>query len=370
MKIGTYLDMTGLGEFKLLGELPEEAIDIHVHLGSYFKLPLLGGINLTGPTGFLSNLKYHVNQVKKYRFSKQNARFQLKGMDGLLDVGLLKTDMNGSKSDMMYLLTSISSLIDVDYPSYLTEKPIALRSDIFLSIIKLLPKFSAILDQANLSNLKEYLAAYTIQRAIVLPIETGVYTRFCDATLDVCQNASEVIPCCSVHPCQPDIEERLRIYKSKGIRMVKFHPDFQGILPDSKEALYLFDLCRSYNMTVQCHVGWPGKNLHLSDPKYYAASIRAMPNLTFILAHIGLSATDATIQLAKDNPNVYLETSGQPVSGIVKAKMAIGAHRILFGSDWPLYHPAIPISRVLEAFPDTTDRCRVFRDNIRELIPV
>jgi len=96
--------------------------------------------------------------------------------------------------------------------------------------------------------------------------------------------------------------------------------------------------------------------------------VKRFPDLTFVLCHIGLADKEDTIALARQCDNIILETSGQPVQGIREAAAAIGADRIIFGSDWPLYHPAVPISCVLEAFPKAADREKVFRDNFLAVI--
>jgi len=369
IKYGKHLERTSSGQFILHGDIPNETIDAHVHIGAPLHLPLKVGFTLTGPSHFWGNLTKHIEQLWTYKnhiIQEFSEDFFL-ALDDLFDVALFKTEIKGPEIQPFYLLTSIERLFDPGKPAYL--KPLCWPDiNMIKDIISIYLNYFNTLKQANIETILSYLNTYHINKAIILPIETGRFTQFSDETLKVCHEKTQCIPFCSIHPRHPEAENKIKIDKNKGAKGVKFHPEYQGIAPDSKEAFKLFELCDHNQLPVQCHVGWPIKAIGMAQPERYADAIKTYNQVQFILSHIGMASWDKTIDIAKKFDNVFLETSGQTVDVIRKAAQSIGIERIIFGSDWPLYHPAVPISRILEAFPHSSDQEKVFYQNVTSLI--
>ena len=367
-KIGKHLERTG-NTFRLIGDLPEGAIDSHAHVGMYLRFPMLGGMNLTGPGSYSENLLYHLSQLWKYKedFLKGLTGLSLSSMEGLLDVAAVKTDMEGPGPEPRHMFTAMESLFDRDAPCYLNPAP-RFSLDLMGEILGVVKAFPGILKEANLANLVDYARTYGLSKVVPLPIESGRFSRFSEVFMQSSEGVDEVIPFFSVHPRNPGVEAQFRSLVARGGRGVKFHPEFQGVGPDSEEAFCLFELCDEASLPVVCHVGGVAEGAPHSHPDRYRAAVKRFPGLTFILCHVGLADRGATIALARECENTVLETSGQPVDGLREAATAVGTGRILFGSDWPLYHPAVPISCVLEAFPKDADREKVFRDNLLGLL--
>jgi hypothetical protein len=368
-KIGPYLEQLGQGRFRLLGELPEGSVDAHLHLGTYLRMPMLGGMNLTGPGGFRENLGFHVSELRKHGTAICDGLRDLSpaALEGVIDVPFLKTEMRGPASEPVHLFTSMDGLFDRDAPCYLGI-PTRLSLSLLRDLGAALKGFSGAIREANVANLLRYLEAYGLARAVALPVESGRFSRFSETALDACEGIPQVVPFLSVHPRYPDMEERFSSLVRRGAKGVKFHPEFQGAAPDSKEALRLFELCAAAGLPVVCHVGGVQAGAQHSHPNRYEAAVKLFPDLRFVLCHAGLADREAALEMARRHDNVLLETSGQPVEGLRQAAARIGSERMLFGSDWPLYHPAVPMSCVLEAFPRDADRERVFRDNFFALM--
>jgi len=368
-RIGTHLEQQGQGKFRLLGELPEGAMDGHLHLGTYLRMPVLGGLSLTGPGNYPENLAFHLSELRKHRAVICDGLRDLhpSALEGVVDVPPLKTELEGPGTEPVHLFTSMDGLFCRDEPCYL-RVPARPSLGLLGDLATALRGFAGTLREANLVNLERYLDAYGLARAVVLPVETGRFSRFSPAAMEACQGRARVLPFFSVHPRNPKMEDRFAGLVRLGGRGVKFHPEFQGVAPDSPEALHLFELCSAAGLPVVCHVGGVQPGAAHSHPDRYGEAVRLFPHLTFILCHVGLADRDATLEIAARHGNVLLETSGQPVEGLCRAAERIGTDRILFGSDWPLYHPAVPISCVLDAFPGNRDRERVFRDNLADLL--
>ncbi|KPA11890.1 amidohydrolase [Candidatus Magnetomorum sp. HK-1] len=369
-KLGKHLTMTGPGQFTLHGEIPESAIDSHVHLGVYATLNLyFGQMSLTGPGTLLENLREHVQDILLHR-SQLLSDFPknfLSIIKGIFNIAPLKTDLIGPGPKPVYLLTDYPAFFNYDQPAFVglnTLSPITLLPQI-LSILKAFPKG---LEQANRTNLSDYLNKFHFKHAIVLPIAVSRFDLFTQATFEACLGHDPFLMFCSVHPTHPDVTSQFEHFIKMGAFGFKFHPDFQGISPDSDEAFLLFDHCKTYDLPIQCHVGWTTEHSGLSQAPSYEKGIKEFPEVKFILSHMGLADFNDTLRLAATYENVYLETSGQISENIKIAAEKIGADRIIYGSDWPIYHPAVPISCVLDAFPLSGDLEKVFSSNIIKLL--
>jgi hypothetical protein len=369
-KISKHLSMEGPGKFVFHGDLPENAIDAHVHLGVYVTMNLwLGQLNLTGPGTFLENLREQIQEILLYRsqlFSQfPKNLFQI--IKGIFNVAPLKTDLIGPGPEPVYLLTDFPAFFQYNQPAFLglnTRSPFIIIPQL-LSMLKAFPDG---LEQANRHNLIKYLETYNIKQAIVLPIAVSRFDSFSQATLETCLGFDQLPAFCSIHPDHPELAGQFDHFKKMGACGFKFHADFQHTQPDSHKAHVLFEHCLANRLIVQCHVGWPSRQTGLSQPKAFEKALSHFSGLTFILSHMGLADFDETLDLAKKYENVYLETSGQTSKNIAKASQAIGADRILFGTDWPIYHPAVPISCVMDAFSSSNDLEKVFSINMKKLL--
>ena len=369
-KISKHLSMESPGNYKLHGELPNNPIDAHVHLGVYATINLLiGQLNLTGPGTFLENLREHIQEILLYRSQLLSdfPRNLFHMMKGIFNVAPLKTDLIGPGPEPVYLLTDFPAFFQYNKPAFIglnTRSPFTLIPQM-LSILHAFPNG---LEQANRCNLIHYLETYKIKQAVVLPIAVSRFDQFSQATLETCLGFEQLPTFCSIHPDHPDLSGQFDHFKKMGACGFKFHADFQHTPPDSDKAHELFEHCLANQLIIQCHVGWPVKNTGLSQAKRFEKAISHFSRLTFILSHMGLAEFEETLALAKKYENVFLETSGQTAENIERAGQIIGTDRILFGTDWPIYHPAVPISCVLDAFSSTEDLEKVFSTNMNVLL--
>ncbi|HEY9786509.1 MAG TPA: amidohydrolase family protein [Candidatus Obscuribacterales bacterium] len=77
--------------------------------------------------------------------------------------------------------------------------------------------------------------------------------------------------------------------------------------------------------------------------------IAGFPKTKFILAHIGWESWREVLRLGKAYPNVFVETSWQPARVIRRSVDALGAPRVLFGSDFPLFKQQLALNEVRKA---------------------
>ena len=87
--------------------------------------------------------------------------------------------------------------------------------------------------------------------------------------------------------------------------------------------------------------------------------IQSFPEVQFVLGHAGARDVADAVPLAKRYPNVKLHELIEEV----------GSHRLLFGTDWPFYHLAATLAKVLlvtEGRPEA--RRAILRDNADRLL--
>jgi len=110
-----------------------------------------------------------------------------------------------------------------------------------------------------------------------------------------------------------------------------------------------------------------------ADAREVGYLARAVPAATFLIAHLGEGFEDTnmwqTLTMARSCPNVVLDlTSSQIYAGMVEACVnAVGARRVVFGTDVPLLEPEVQIQKVRAAKIDEETRRLILGGNAARL---
>jgi len=84
---------------------------------------------------------------------------------------------------------------------------------------------------------------------------TGLYTPN-DYMMSICEKYPDCfVPCISVHPFRPDAIEQLDYWGKKGVRLLKWLPNAQGIIPSHEKCTPFYAKMKEYGMVLLCHVG-------------------------------------------------------------------------------------------------------------------
>jgi predicted TIM-barrel fold metal-dependent hydrolase len=116
----------------------------------------------------------------------------------------------------------------------------------------------------------------------------------------------------------------------------------------SDPALFPFyEICAARSLPVVVHTGptSPALSFHESRPFSCDVAAKSFPGATFILAHASIAFPDECIMMASFRPNVYLDISGfqknlRSPTGLRDLERVLSAgiaHKILFGTDWPVF---------------------------------
>jgi len=192
--------------------------------------------------------------------------------------------------------------------------------------------------QQTADELLREMDKYGVDRAVICPVDRCI-------AVDNREGNDFVLDTARAHPdrfyafatANPWYRERaveeLRRALGEGARGIKLHPSLQGFLLCDELVYPLVELAEELAVPMFFHTGTPAFSL----PMQLAELALRFPQVNFIMGHMG--STDFwldVIPAAQQARNIYLDTSWSLPDKVTRAIAAIGAERVLFGSDTPL----------------------------------
>ena len=150
------------------------------------------------------------------------------------------------------------------------------------------------------------------------------------------------------------------------MRGMKLHPTTIILPPNAPAVIDFVRLAGELGVPVLIHSGDDPNALPLQIGECAAAC----PDTNIIMGHMGgvFFAEDA-LRVADRRPNVYLDPSGNPRPDVVrKAVAAVGAERVVFGTDMPAMHPRVELKKIQLAGLDRAQEELVCWRNIARLM--
>ncbi len=194
------------------------------------------------------------------------------------------------------------------------------------------------------------------------------------------EEAAEVVPrfpelrwWVIVHPLQPQTYEQARRFLATPQCVgIKIHPE-EHQYPIAEHGTALFAFAAAQGAVVMAHSGDP-----LSAPAAYVPFADAFPAVQVILAHLGnggAAGNHPDLQVkaiqASRQGNVYTDTSSARslMPGLIEwAVGQVGAEKILYGTDTPLYFAPSQRARIDAAQLSEADKRLILCDNARRLL--
>ncbi len=172
--------------------------------------------------------------------------------------------------------------------------------------------------------------------------------------MDVSRKFSgRLFPLARLMPGEGAPELLKKLIREVGFIGLKLHPVGYRLQPDYPHVIDLLRMAGHLGVPVLFHSG----DEEYSFPLQIARAARKCPETQIILGHMGgyFHVNDA-ILAAKQNPNIFLETSAMPYPGKIRdAVRALGARRVIFGSDGPGCLPALEVEKVYQSGISTED---------------
>jgi predicted TIM-barrel fold metal-dependent hydrolase len=204
---------------------------------------------------------------------------------------------------------------------------------------------------ATIPNLLRDMGELGIAASLILPIDWPVISHNAETQLRATR-CHAALPCFgSVHPFTRDQAGALDRQRALGAKGIKLHPNIQMVRPDHPAAMRLQRLCADKGMIVLWHCGptgiedWAAQQR--SQVRFFERPIAEIPHGTFVLGHAGALQAEQALDLARRYPNVYLELSCQSLTSLRRILDLGPRDRLVMGSDWPMYHQAIPLAKLL-----------------------
>ena len=170
-----------------------------------------------------------------------------------------------------------------------------------------------------------------------------------------------------------DIERYTKLKEFVG---VKLHPAWHGVPIDDARYAPILRLCEDRNLPILVHsfvselIG-----AHLSEPER-VAKVAAHYRCPIILGHLG-GNTRRGVEAARGVDHLFVEIcggrqdadsrSGWTTDRVALPVKALGADRVLFGTDLPLVEPCSSIGIIEEAPLSSTDRDKILYKNAKAL---
>lgn len=178
----------------------------------------------------------------------------------------------------------------------------------------------------------DYLSALHrngVTHACALPVEPMAKTA---ELLSLSRETPTVIPFASVDfESREDVTQQLGRHLAAGCKGVKLHPIMQNVAPEDERIVAIFEMLAHRGIPVLFHtgrmhyfVGQRPEDASFAEPPRLVPLLRRFPHQPVVFGHMGLLDAAPATAIAKEYPNVYLETSFQPLSVITRALREVG----------------------------------------------
>lgn len=165
---------------------------------------------------------------------------------------------------------------------------------------------------------------------------------------------------------QEALDEIRRCRHDYGMHGLKIYSTPEMSIAESA-MIPILETCAELKMPILAH----------TTPQECEFLMSAVPEVQFIMAHAGAQPYahgdwNRAIIVARRFPNLYLDTASSTIdTGFVEACVAaLGADRIIFGTDIPLLDPAPQLAKIRETRLSNDDRTLLMGGNILRLMGV
>lgn len=179
---------------------------------------------------------------------------------------------------------------------------------------------------------------------------------------------ARIISIGTTHAGVRDQVEVFRQIEAFGLAGVKIHPEFQGFSIDDERLFPAWEEAARIGLPVLFHVG--DAHSELSSPRRLYRVMERFPELIVVAAHMGgyqkkeeaacLVGTHAYFDTSQW---FYYMSEAELIDRIEKH----GAHKVLYGCDYPLNLPGTEILRLAATALDETQKRMIFYENAKSL---
>lgn len=155
------------------------------------------------------------------------------------------------------------------------------------------------------------------------------------------------------------------------MRAIKLHPTYHEYPINGPRYQVAFEMARKHKVPIMSHTWGQGEESLLCGPGMFAELAETYPDVNIILGHSGglLPGYRASVAVARDHPNIFLETCGSfQAMGLMEFLVeSVGSQRVLFGSDCCFLAQTAELGRVVFARLNTADKQNILGLNAAKL---
>jgi len=190
-----------------------------------------------------------------------------------------------------------------------------------------------------------------IDRFVILPVSqrpdrVRSINRF---TVEQAAKHDAFVPFGTIHAAMEDLTGEVAFIREHQLKGIKIHPDIQGFDIDDARLYPLYEEIEG-KLPMMIHMG-DKHHLH-SRPEKLRRVLLDFPKLQCVGAHFGgYSMYDIAYENLHDQNCIFDLSSSLMFLKKEDARRLIrayGTERIVFGTDYPLWHPAEELNRFLE----------------------
>lgn len=181
---------------------------------------------------------------------------------------------------------------------------------------------------------------FVVQSVATSPKQVASINRFIAGEVEA--YGGKLIGFGTLHPDSADQKADFEDALAHGLKGIKLHPDIQGFCIDDERCMRIYELCGEAGLPVLLHTG--DYRYDMSNPNRLIPILKKYPNLTVIGAHFGgWSIWERASEELTELPNLIVDCSSSlsyiPLEKSREIIRRYGAHRVLFGTDFPLHDP-------------------------------
>lgn len=170
--------------------------------------------------------------------------------------------------------------------------------------------------------------------------------------------------------------------KEFGAKGIKLHPAEGRYFPRDERIWPVYARAQELGLPIITHGGlfMMSPDEAYTRPSNFESVLESFPELTLVVAHMGHGFWDESVELAKRYSNVYFDTSAV-VSGVEHLQVLsdddaaelirrLGVERVMFGSDYPWFNPAVDLKRFLRLPLTPAEKEKVLGENATAILGI
>jgi predicted TIM-barrel fold metal-dependent hydrolase len=179
--------------------------------------------------------------------------------------------------------------------------------------------------------------------ALAYPHKPGMAGWLNEWCADFADRVEGAVHCATLFP-EPGVGEQVEQSLESGARLFKMHVQVGGYSPNDSLLDPAWLVLERAGVPIVLHAGSAPKQGAHTGPEAVAAVLDRHPELTLVIAHLGMGEYDAFADLAETFPRVHLDTTMAgtdfsnafaPLTPAYVERLAGLGDRVVLGSDFP-----------------------------------